>query len=176
MVRSSLPMRSATGSMLSAPRRPTSNQAHLGRMGTAKASTPDCETNCSTARSFPQPARNANPDRAMEEALQYETPAQCLGLPPAGTGNHRPDGPKTDHVWRHRLPDSFRGLSNGGFQVHRSQYGAKMNKKSGTSKEAAGTGLSVRDGRRSHPTGKCHRVRPSCLFLCQRPLPGLAGG
>jgi transposase len=29
------------------------------------------------------------------------------------------------------------GLSNGGFLVHRSQYGAKMNKKSGTSKDVA---------------------------------------
>lgn len=30
----------------------------------------------------------------MEEALQHETTTQCLGLPPTGTGNHRPDGPK----------------------------------------------------------------------------------
>ena len=36
------------------------------------------------------------------------------------------------HPW-----DRFRGFRNGGFLVHRSHYGAKMNKKSGTSKDAA---------------------------------------
>jgi transposase-like protein len=35
------------------------------------------------------------------------------------------------------MPDRFGVLSNGGFLVHRSHYGAKMNKKSGTSKDAA---------------------------------------
>ncbi|MEM7470268.1 MAG: hypothetical protein AAF340_02880, partial [Pseudomonadota bacterium] len=38
---------------------------------------------------------------------------------------------------RQHLTDSFWGLSNGGFLVHRSHHGAKMNKKSGTSKDAA---------------------------------------
>jgi transposase InsO family protein len=38
--------RCATGSPPSAPRRPTSNQAHLGRTDTAKASTPGSATSC----------------------------------------------------------------------------------------------------------------------------------
>ena len=36
-----------------------------------------------------------------------------------------------------RLPDKFRGLSNGGFLVHRNHHGVKMKMKSGTSKDAA---------------------------------------
>ena len=30
----------------------------------------------------------------MEETLQHEEAAQCIGLSPSGTRNHRSDGPK----------------------------------------------------------------------------------
>jgi len=34
----------------------------------------------------------------MEKTLQHQATPQCSGLPPAGPGNHRPDGPKADHA------------------------------------------------------------------------------
>ena len=34
----------------------------------------------------------------MEETLQHQATTQCIGLPPAGPGNHRADGPKADHA------------------------------------------------------------------------------
>jgi len=46
------------------------------------------------------------------------------------------------------------GLHNGGFLVHRSHYGAKMNKRSGTSKDAAdmpGGAMMVDVPRKSRP-------------------------
>ncbi len=34
----------------------------------------------------------------MEKTLQHEETTQCTGLPPAGSGGHRPDGPETGHA------------------------------------------------------------------------------
>ena len=34
----------------------------------------------------------------MEETLQHEEAPWCIGLPSAGSGNHRPNGPKADHA------------------------------------------------------------------------------
>jgi transposase InsO family protein len=57
-------------------------------------------------RNILQPARGTNPDRRMEETLQHQTTTQCSGLPPAGPGNHRPDGPKADHALTIKLDHS----------------------------------------------------------------------
>ena len=74
-----------------------SNQAHLWKTDTVKASMGGCVTSCSTARSSTR-LRGANPDRTMEETLQYHTTTLCFGLPPTGPGNHRADGPEANHV------------------------------------------------------------------------------
>lgn len=42
----------------------------------------------------------------MEEALQHQAIPQCPGLPPAGPGNHRPDGPKASHALTLKLDHS----------------------------------------------------------------------
>ncbi|MEP3636594.1 MAG: hypothetical protein ABJN14_04955, partial [Paracoccaceae bacterium] len=42
----------------------------------------------------------------MEETLQHQTTTQRSGLPPTGTGNHRPDGPKADHALTIKLDQS----------------------------------------------------------------------
>ena len=34
----------------------------------------------------------------MEKTLQHQETTQCFGLPPTGSGNHRPDGPGTGHA------------------------------------------------------------------------------
>ena len=39
----------------------------------------------------------------MEETLQHEETTQCLGLPPAGAGYHRPDGSKAGHALTFKL-------------------------------------------------------------------------
>ena len=49
----------------------------------------------------------------MEETLQHETTPQCPRLPPTGTGNHRPDGPKAGHALTIKLDHS------GGADHHR---------------------------------------------------------
>jgi hypothetical protein len=50
----------------------------------------------------------------MEEALQHKTTPQCSGLPPAGPGNHRSDGPKADHALTIKL-DHLGGADQGEF-------------------------------------------------------------
>ena len=38
--------------------------------------------------------RGANHHRILEETLQHEETAQCIGLPPTGSGSHHPGRPK----------------------------------------------------------------------------------
>ena len=42
----------------------------------------------------------------MEKTLQHEETTQCFGLPPTGSGNHRPDGPGTDHALTFKVDHS----------------------------------------------------------------------
>ncbi len=44
--------------------------------------------------------------RRMEKTLQHEETAQCFGLPPTGSGNHRPDGPGTGHALTFKVDHS----------------------------------------------------------------------
>lgn len=57
----------------------------------------------SERRDLLQPPRSANHHRNMEEALQHQTPAQCIGLSPTGTRSHHPDGPKASHALTFKL-------------------------------------------------------------------------
>jgi transposase InsO family protein len=87
-----------TGSTLSVPRPPTSNQAAPWENGY-------CES--FNAR-FSDELLNGEIFYSLREAQilieqwrkHYNTkrPAQCSGLPPTGPGNHRPDGPKAGHA------------------------------------------------------------------------------
>ena len=47
----------------------------------------------------------------MEKTLQHEETTQCFGLPPAGPGNHRPNGSKTDHALTFKL-DYLKGADH----------------------------------------------------------------
>ena len=44
----------------------------------------------------------------MEETLQHEETTQCIGLPPAGPGNHRTNGSKADHALTFKLDHLMR--------------------------------------------------------------------
>ncbi len=44
----------------------------------------------------------------MEETLQHEETAQCIGLTPAGPGHHRPNGSKADHALTFKLDHLMR--------------------------------------------------------------------
>jgi len=39
----------------------------------------------------------------MEKTLQHETTTQCLGLPPTGPRNHRPDGTQANNALTFKL-------------------------------------------------------------------------
>ena len=39
----------------------------------------------------------------MEETLQHEETTQCIGLTPAGPGNHHSDGSMADHALTFKL-------------------------------------------------------------------------
>ena len=39
----------------------------------------------------------------MEETLKHEEATQCIGLTPAGPGNHGPNGSKADHALTFKL-------------------------------------------------------------------------
>ena len=36
--------------------------------------------------------------RKMEKTLQHQATPQCIGLPPTGSRNHRPDGIQANHA------------------------------------------------------------------------------
>ena len=42
----------------------------------------------------------------MEETLQHQAAPQRFGLPPTGTGNHRPDGTQANHALTFKLDHS----------------------------------------------------------------------
>ena len=44
----------------------------------------------------------------MEETLQLEETTQCIVLPPAGLGNHRPNGSKANHAITFKLDHLMR--------------------------------------------------------------------
>ena len=45
----------------------------------------------------------ANHHRRMEKKLQHGETTQCIGLPPAGPGNHGPNGSKAGHALTFKL-------------------------------------------------------------------------
>ena len=53
----------------------------------------------------------------MEETLQHEETTQCIGLLPAGPGNHRPDGSKADHALTFKL-DHLMGADHNDPIIH----------------------------------------------------------
>ena len=42
----------------------------------------------------------------MEETLQHQKTAQCVGLPPASLGNHHPDGNQAGHALTFKMDHS----------------------------------------------------------------------
>ncbi len=48
----------------------------------------------------------------MEETLEHQAAPQCFGLPPTGTGNHRPDGSQVNHALTFK-PDRLDGADHG---------------------------------------------------------------
>jgi hypothetical protein len=57
-------------------------------------------------RNLLHPERGADHHRKMDETLQHEETAQCLGIPPTSPGNHRSDGPQAGHALTFKLDHS----------------------------------------------------------------------
>ena len=63
----------------------------------------------------------------QRETLQHETTPQCIGLPPTGSGNHRPDGPKANHALTFNMDHSSGAAQNDSAKVSRQNQATPPN-------------------------------------------------
>ena len=111
--------RSGNGSLLLAPRPPSSSQGAQGRTDTARASTAGAtplgrivrmrlQGNGPTAErgDLLLPARRSDHHRRMEAPLQHQEATQCAGLPPTGSRKPGHNKPGADHTLTIRLGHS----------------------------------------------------------------------
>ena len=60
----------------------------------------------------------------MEEILQYEETAQCIGIPPSSPGNHRSHGLKAGHALTFKL-DHSKGADHVNIQFSKADHALK---------------------------------------------------